>query len=67
MRDPAGAAGRFAGHQIEARVRYWAVPGILRLDTGGAVLLNGRFLKDAANANHYGNPAFGYVELTATF
>lgn len=67
VRDPAGAAGRFAGHQIEARVRYWAVPGILRLDTGGAVLLNGRFLKDAANANRYGNPAFGYVELTATF
>lgn len=47
--------------------RYWVVPKLLRLDTGGAVIINGRFLDDAPNANHYGNPLFGYVELTASF
>ena len=67
VRDATGKAGSFAGHQIEARVRYWLVPKILRLDTGGAVLINGRFLDDAANANRYGNPAFGYMELSASF
>jgi hypothetical protein len=67
VRDPAGQSGAFAGHEIEARVRYWVVPKLLRLDTGGAVIINGRFLDDAPNANHYGNPLFGYVELTASF
>src|SRR3546814_4408696 len=51
VRDPGGASGRFGGHQIEGRVRYWIVPKLLRLDTGAAVLINGRFLNDAPNAN----------------
>ncbi len=67
VRDPDGGSGRFAGHELEARVRYWLVPDILRMDVGGAVLVNGRFLDDAPNANGYGDPAFGYVELTANF
>ena len=67
VRDPNGASGRFAGHELEARVRYWLLPDILRMDVGGAVLINGGFLEDAPNANGYGDPAFGYVELTASF
>lgn len=67
VRDRNGASGKFAGHQIEGRVRYWIVPKALRLETGAAVLINGRFLKDAPNANDYGNPTYGYFELAATF
>ena len=67
LRDSAGQSGTFGGHQVEARVRYWFVPDFLRLDTGAAVLVNGRFLDEAPNANGFGNPVYGYVDLTATF
>ena len=67
VRDPAGASGKFAGHQLEGRVRYWVVPSLLRLETGGAVLVNGRFLNDAPNATGYGDSVYGYFDLTATF
>ena len=66
VRDPAGLSGKFGGHQIEGRVRYWLVPDFLRLDTGAAVLVNGRFLKDAPNANGFGNTVYGYVDATVT-
>ncbi len=67
IRDPSGRSGRFAGHQIEARARYWMVPQRLRVDVGAATLINGEFLQRAANANRRGNPLYGYVDLTVTF
>lgn len=67
LKDATGNSGTFAGNQIEGRVRYWVIPKLLRLDTGGAWLINGRFLKDAPNSNGYGNPVYGYFDLTATF
>ncbi|HEX8639762.1 MAG TPA: alginate export family protein [Allosphingosinicella sp.] len=67
VRDPAGSAGRFAGHQVEARARYWIVPGLLRLDSGAAMLFSGRFLDEAANANRFGNTVYAYTDLTLTF
>ncbi|MBA4047738.1 MAG: alginate export family protein [Sphingomonas sp.] len=67
VRDPSGGAGRFAGHQVETRARYWITPKLLRADVGGAVLINGDFLQRAANANRRSSPLFGYVDLTATF
>ena len=67
VKDATGKSGTFAGQQIEGRVRYWIIPKLLRLDTGAAWLINGRFLKDAPNANRYGNPIYGYADITATF
>lgn len=67
IRDATGASGTFAGQQIEAQARYWLVPKLLRLETGGAVFFNGRMLKDAPNANGYGNPVYGYFAIEATF
>jgi hypothetical protein len=67
VRDPEGDASRFAGHQIEARIRYWVVPGLLRLDAGGAVLFQGRFLESAGNANGFGDTLYGYADLTLSF
>jgi len=67
VRDPSGNSGSFAGHQVEARVRYWIVPKLLRMDSGGAVLLWGRLLKDAPNSNGHDRTIYGYTDLTLTF
>ena len=67
VRDPAGLSGKFAGHQLDTRIRYWLSKNFLRLETGGAVLFDGRFLRDAPNANSTGDTVYGYVDLTATF
>jgi hypothetical protein len=66
VRDPGGHSGKFAGHQIEARARYWLVPKMLRFETGGGVLLDGGFLQRAPNSNGYGDTLSGYADLTLT-
>lgn len=50
VRDATGAAGRFAGHQIDGRVRYWLVPGVLRAETNLVFLGKGRFYDVAPNS-----------------
>jgi hypothetical protein len=50
VRDATGRAGDFAGHQIEARLRYWLIPAHLRFEWDGLLLAKGRFLRDAPNA-----------------
>jgi hypothetical protein len=67
VRDPSGRSGRFAGQQIEGRVRYWLVPKIAQLDVGAAVLLKGRFLRDAPNAPPSGDTHYSYVGLNLNF
>lgn len=64
VRDAAGDAGKFAGHQVEARVRRWLIPDLVRLDTGVAYLAKGRFLNDAANAPKAGNARYAYIDLS---
>jgi hypothetical protein len=67
VRDRTGLSGKFAGHQIEARARYWLVPKVARIDTGAAFLIKGRFLRDAPNAPDTGDTTYGYFDLTFTF
>jgi hypothetical protein len=67
VRDRSGALGRFAGHQVEGRVRYWLVPRLVRLDTGFAVLAKGAFLRDAPNARDNGDTRYGYFEANFNF
>jgi hypothetical protein len=50
VRDASGASGRFAGRQVEGRLRYWIIPARLRFEYDGLVLDKGRFLRDAPNA-----------------
>lgn len=50
VRDPAGQSGRFAGHQIDADVRWWALPKRLRLELCTTFLAKGRFLREAPNS-----------------
>lgn len=66
VKDASGASGKFAGHQIWARARYWLIPRTLRWEAGGAVLFDGRFLNHAPNANKFGDTVYGYTDLTLT-
>jgi len=66
VKDSTGSSGKFAGHQIWARARYWLIPKMLRWEAGGAVLFNGRLLRTAPNANKFGDTIYGYTDLTLT-
>ena len=67
VRDATGRSGKFAGHQLEGRARYWIVPKQVRLDFGGAYLATGRFLERAPNATRQGATLYGYADVTITF
>lgn len=66
VRDASGAAGSFAGHQVEARVRYWVVPGQLRAETNALWLAKGRFFRDAPNSPGTENTIYAALSLTAS-
>lgn len=67
VRDTSGRSGNFAGHQIEARVRYWVVPARLRFEFDGLLLAKGRFLLDAPNATPGRRTRYGSFNITASF
>jgi len=67
VRDATGRSGDFAGHQIEARVRYWVVPARLRFEFDGLLLAKGRFLRDAPNAPPGSVTRYLSFNLTASF
>lgn len=66
VRDPAGISGRYAGTQVDARLRYWLIPNHARLSSGYAHIFKGGFLSNAPNAPPTGNTHYGFVELTLT-
>jgi hypothetical protein len=67
VRDPAGASGSFAGHQFDARIRYWLVPNLLRAEINAVWLAKGRFLETAPNAPTTGDSHYLATALSATF
>ncbi|MCA1481806.1 alginate export family protein, partial [Bradyrhizobium sp. NBAIM08] len=67
VRDAAGNSGRYAGQQLEGRLRYWLVQDGLRLEVNALWLDKGRFLADAPNAPRNGDAAYASVNLTALF
>lgn len=67
VRDASGNSGRFAGHQIEARIRYWLIPKRLRLEWNGLLLAKGRFLSDAPNAPPGGDTLYNSLNATISF
>jgi len=67
VRDASGQSGSFAGHQIEARLRYWLIPSRLRLEYDGLLLAKGRFLRDAPNAPPEQWTRYHSFNLTASF
>ncbi|MGF7149690.1 hypothetical protein FHS96_003341 [Sphingomonas zeicaulis] len=67
VRDATGGSGAFAGHQIEARLRYWILRERLRFEFDGLLLAKGRFLRDAPNAPAGRWTRYGSFNLTASF
>jgi len=67
VRDPTGAAGRFAGYQLDARVRYWVIPQSLRAEFNGDWLVKRGLLRDAPNATPFGDTLYVSFALTLSF
>ena len=67
VRDASGRSGDFAGHQLDARLRWWVRPAALRFEANAVMLTKGRFLATAPNAPAGGTTAYGSVNLIATF
>lgn len=67
VRDATGRSGRFAGHMIDGRLRWWTVPRLLRTEINASWLGKGRFLRDAPNAPGGGDVRYVSLALTATF
>lgn len=67
VRDASGQSGRFAGQQVEARVRWWAIPKTVQFEISALTLLKGRFLKDAPNAPTGGNTRYVSFNVTTHF
>lgn len=65
--DPSGQAGRYAGRQIDARLRWWAVPKRLRLEADGVLLAKGSFYARAPNSPGTGTTAYLSLNATAFF
>lgn len=66
VRDASGASGRHAGTQVEGRVRYWIVPGLLQADMGAALLDKHGLLRNAPNAPATGDTTYAYLDLILT-
>jgi hypothetical protein len=66
VRDAAGRSGRFAGHQIEGRVRRGFGEHLL-WEGGGAWLSPRGFLKRAPNATRQGGALYVYTDLTLSY
>ncbi|MEN7537902.1 alginate export family protein [Aurantiacibacter flavus] len=67
VRDATGASGSDAGSQLQGRLRWWIIPGLLRNELGGGVLFKGDFFDTAPNANGFGNTQYGYSALELSF
>ena len=65
--DPSGAAGRFAGYELDSRVRHWLMPTRLRAEFDGVVLLRRGVLRNAPNAPAGAMTAYASASLTAFF
>jgi len=65
--DPTGQSGTFIGHQIETRFTWDLFDNHVRLGAGGAFLIEGRFAREAPNANAYGNSVYLYSDVTLWF
>ena len=66
IRDASGAAGSFAGQQLDARLRYWFVPQRLRGEMNATWLIRGRLLQDAPNASPHGDTHYAAAAMTLT-
>ncbi|WP_395674348.1 alginate export family protein [Phenylobacterium sp.] len=67
VRDPAGRSGRYAGAQVEGRVRYWLIKDRARLEANAVWLDKGRFLRTAPNAPRSGDERYISLNTLLSF
>lgn len=67
VRDQSGVSGDFAGHLIDARVRYWLLPDVLRGELNASWIGKGQFLRQAPNAPATGDTRYFSATLSASF
>ncbi|MEM7205142.1 MAG: alginate export family protein [Planctomycetota bacterium] len=67
VRDATGAAAAHVGQQLDARLRWQAVPQTLTIDVGGAYLSAGGFRERAAPAGRRGDTVYGYLQAVLRF
>lgn len=66
VRDPSGRSGSFAGHQLDARLRYRVTPKVM-LEGDIALFAKGRFLREAPNATPESWTRYGSLNLIINF
>lgn len=66
VRDPSGRSGSFAGHQLDARLRYRLTPKIM-LEGDIALFAKGRFMREAPNATIGSWTRYGSLNLILNF
>lgn len=66
VRDPSGHSGSFAGHQLDARLRYRLARNI-RLEADLVLLAKGRVLREAPNAPPGSWTRYGSLNATFLF
>lgn len=65
--DPTGRSGRYAGQQLDVRLRYSLVPKFVTVDTGVEYLIKGNFLRNAPNVQDKQNVTFVYSAMSFNF
>jgi hypothetical protein len=63
LRDAAGGAGAFVGHQVEAQLRWRVLPGNVVVDVGFAHTFLGPFPTRAPNSTVEGDPTYVYSQV----
>jgi hypothetical protein len=67
IRDASGNSGRYAGLQLEGRVRYWIVPQHWRAELNAAWFDRAGLMRDAPNASPHGDTTYGSAALSYSF
>jgi hypothetical protein len=67
VRDASGQSGRFAGYQLEGRLRQWLIPRRLRAEVNSVLLLRRGLLQAAPNAPPGDRTFYFSVALTTSF
>jgi hypothetical protein len=67
VQDPTDRSGRFAGDQIDSRVRYWLAQDKLRLEADYVLFAKGRFMREAPNVNDPNDTHYLSLNVTWSF
>ena len=67
LRDPSGQSSRDLGVTFDGRLRYWLIPGNLRLELVGSALWFGSFAKRVPNGPEDDRSLYGALQATAYF